>query len=130
MEFISGLAQLETEMTGVRQIIYFLLAKNIQMNFICKGTGGLVLPILAMRGLGYGSTQTRDWCNFSLPRAFEPTNLLVKDCLTCQLSFKQVVQDEFWDVGSPHNSSANVLDCAKLTLLENNQLVWRDSACG
>ena len=28
MEFISGLAQLETEMTGVRQIIYFLISKK------------------------------------------------------------------------------------------------------
>jgi len=81
MEFISGLARLETEMTGVRNWWIGLT------DFSHEGT----------------------WI-------WQHSN--------------QVVQDEFWDAGSPHNSSANDLDCAKLTLLENNHLVWRDSTCG
>ena len=40
------------------------------------------------------------------------------------------VDDVFWGKGSPESSQGNNLDCAFLDLQEDNQLVWKDMACG
>ena len=42
----------------------------------------------------------------------------------------QDVTESFWDVGCPENETGNILDCAYLALQENNNLIWRDIACG
>jgi len=42
----------------------------------------------------------------------------------------QEINEVFWGPGSPENSPGNSLDCAYLALQENNQLVWKDMACG
>jgi len=42
----------------------------------------------------------------------------------------QEVNQVFWGPGSPENSEGNGLDCAFLALQEDNQLVWKDMACG
>ena len=42
----------------------------------------------------------------------------------------QDVSEAFWGKNTPENKTGNSLDCARLTLLEDNRLVWMDLACG